>query len=84
MTCFLVIVKEEKEGFSLQTLNANSKEPVLRLQREFESNFESSDLVDRIGEGYQLNTEEAEKVKNIFANWIKKGDKKCFHFYTSF
>ena len=75
---FLVLVKEEKEGFSLQTLNANSKEPVLRLQREFESNFESCDLVDRIGEGYQLNTEEAEKVKNIFANWIKKGDKNAF------
>jgi len=75
---FFIMVKDEKEGFSLSVYNANSKEPIRRLQEDFKDNFKLSGLVDKFEDGYTINKDKATQVINLFDEWIKRNDGKDF------
>lgn len=72
---FFSMYSKLKDGsYKLQSLNSNSRDPKIALAMKYKNNFNSSPLISTNKTGYTINTNVAESLLNIFAEWEKLGD----------
>lgn len=72
---FFGMYSKLKDGsYKLQSLNSNSRDPKILLASKYRNNFNSSPLISTNKTGYSINTNVAESLLNIYAEWEKLGD----------
>ncbi len=72
---FIAMIESQMNGYKIQDYDSNSKNPIIRLQREFKEALKTSEeLINHEGDYYTLKMDKAKKLLHQYNTWTTKAN----------